>query len=101
MHAMSVNVEKTVVHLARLNAAGWCRWCGERRCSSPGCIRKHAESSWTICPDCDGSEYSDPVTGERCLGCLGMSGLVETTTPKFLAPVSQSASVVDLNAVTL
>lgn len=81
------------VHLPRLNAAGWCRWCDKRECSSPRCIRQHAKSVWMVCPECDGSEYSDWETGIRCQGCLGMSGLVEVLAPR-------SADVIDLSAVT-
>lgn len=62
---------------ARLNAAGWCMYCTQRECSSARCIQMHAASRWAVCPECDGSEYSDWETGTRCSGCLGMSGLVE------------------------
>ncbi|WP_040828029.1 hypothetical protein [Nocardia jiangxiensis] len=60
-----------VLRPSRLNPAGWCMWCLERDCSRARCIEIHEGSSWMICPDCDGSEYADIATYDRCMECMG------------------------------
>ncbi|MGW0252766.1 hypothetical protein ACWDYH_39700 [Nocardia goodfellowii] len=74
---------------SRLNSAGWCMYCVERHCDSARCIRLHANSVWEVCGSCDGSEYVDYATLERCTTCY--NGLIE-------AAANTVAEVVDLHS---
>lgn len=75
MQAVQLSSTK-VLRPSRLNPAGWCMWCLERDCSRADCIEIHEGSAWGVCPDCDGSEYADIATYDRCMNCQG--GVVQT-----------------------
>jgi hypothetical protein len=70
----------------RLNFARVCLRCEHRDCESPQCIAWHAESSWMVCPDCDGMGWTDEI--DPC-GCF--FGVVEAAVAP--APASRLAAV--------
>ncbi|MEM7326185.1 MAG: hypothetical protein AAF531_24070 [Actinomycetota bacterium] len=41
----------------RLNALGYCAWCGQTDCTNPLCARVHETVEWRTCSHCDGKGF--------------------------------------------
>ncbi|MGV9675440.1 hypothetical protein ACWDSJ_09200 [Nocardia sp. NPDC003482] len=75
----------------RLNAAGWCMYCGERWCESARCVSIYARSFWVECDRCDGTQRIDGQVG-LCGWCYG--GLIEAELGDPVAPLAVVPEVV-------